>query len=138
MRNTVRFQSDAFYSTEEKEYFINPTCFGDDLLHWLRPRLEALGYRVDELLQEDWGWVTGCARDGVTHMLAVGWSDAWQICLERQRSMTDRLLGRNAEIEPRLARDLHGILASHPGIREIEWSRMDSRGRETDEAPEPS
>jgi hypothetical protein len=72
MANTVRFQAAAFNSTEPKAHFINPCCFGDDVANWLKPRLEALGYRVDGPDQEDWGWYLVSYRDGRAHYLNIG------------------------------------------------------------------
>src|SRR5438552_209089 len=118
MRNTVRFNSEKFNSSEPKDYFINPCCFGDDVGQWLRPRLEALGYRTCGPEQEDWGWYLECARDGVTHTLNIGHIDepdgCWQIVLERPRSLVDRLLGRNSAIDSQLAADIDAILGGDP------------------------
>jgi hypothetical protein len=40
MRTIATFNSDAFNTTEEKDYFINPSCFGDDAARWLLNSLE--------------------------------------------------------------------------------------------------
>ena len=42
LRNVV-FRSDAFNTSETKDYFINECCFGDDLARWLIEQLRARG-----------------------------------------------------------------------------------------------
>lgn len=43
MRTLVTFKSTAFNTTEEKETFINPGCFGDDVGKWLIRELRSRG-----------------------------------------------------------------------------------------------
>lgn len=132
MANTVRFQAPAFNSTEPKAHFINPGCFGDDVANWLKPRLEALGYRVDGPGQEDWGWYLVSDRDGRAHYLNIGHTgDEWQIIVEPQRGVRDRLRGANKTPDQRLLEELHEILAAATQISVSEWLDLDKRGRES-------
>ena len=41
MRTLVTFRSSAFNTTQPKDYFINPGCFGDDVAKWLMGELRA-------------------------------------------------------------------------------------------------
>jgi hypothetical protein len=140
MRNTVRVRSSAFNTTEPRAHFINPCCFGDDLGAWLKPRLEAKGFRVSGPDQEDWGWYLVCARDGREAFVNIGSVDdadgEWLLGVEPYRSLADRLLGRGHGAES-LARALHEVLEAAPEIAIVEWVRIDARGRESDASDRP-
>jgi hypothetical protein len=58
LRTHVTIVTKLFNIEEEKDYFFNPTCFGDDLAQWLIERLDKQKpAEVDlEPIQEDWGW----------------------------------------------------------------------------------
>jgi hypothetical protein len=138
MRNTVRFQSAKFNSTEPRAHFINPDCFGDDVAAWLKPKLEELGYRVEGPDQEDWGWYLVCRHSAGSHYLNIGHTgEEWQLVAERQRSFGEWLLRRTKSPAPELTRNLHRILTAEPDVRVAEWLRLDDRGRESDVAREP-
>lgn len=73
IRTVVAFRSDAFNTTDPKDYFINDCCFGDDVGKWLIGELRSRGIDVDsEPDQEDWGWCVTCRVDGHEHTLGVG------------------------------------------------------------------
>lgn len=134
MHNTVRFRSHTFNTSEPREYFINPCCFGADVAAWLRPRLQAQGYTVIEPGQEDWGWYLEASRDGAGHTLNIGLlegEDTWQLLIERHRSLADRLRGRNKEAQPSFLADLDAVLTAAGEIRDVEWLYIDARGRES-------
>jgi hypothetical protein len=48
----------------------NPGCYGKQLATWLRSKLIEKGYKVEEVIPEDWGWCVMCAR--APFMLWVG------------------------------------------------------------------
>ncbi|MEM8885122.1 MAG: hypothetical protein AAGD14_13720 [Planctomycetota bacterium] len=57
LRCLATFRTRGFNTTEEKESFINPGCFGDDLVAQLLQGLEADGEEIDpEPIAEDFGW----------------------------------------------------------------------------------
>jgi len=139
MRNTVRFQSAAFNSTEPRPHFINPCCFGDDVAEWLKPRLQQIGYDVQGPDQEDWGWYLVCRNAHGSYYVNIGHTgDEWQIILERQRSFGEWLLRKSNAPAPELTRDLHAVLSEAPEIDVTEWLSMDSRGSDSDIAQAPS
>lgn len=43
MRTLVTFRTDRFNVTEERGYFSNPNCFGDDCARWVAAALRAGG-----------------------------------------------------------------------------------------------
>jgi hypothetical protein len=52
----VTFRTDLFNHENVLPHFINPCCFGEDLIAWLRPQLDGLPLTIDESIQEDYGW----------------------------------------------------------------------------------
>lgn len=59
MDQFITVRTDLFNCTEVKPHFINPCCFGEDFAQWLKERLSPLqgsGFRLSELIQEDYGW----------------------------------------------------------------------------------
>jgi hypothetical protein len=57
MRTCVTFNSAVFNTTQTKDYFINPGCFGDDVCKWLTEEFRANGVETDKGPdQEDFGW----------------------------------------------------------------------------------
>ncbi|MCU7885213.1 MAG: hypothetical protein KZQ82_13565 [Candidatus Thiodiazotropha sp. (ex Lucinoma annulata)] len=56
------FKSDLFEIEEGEEEETNPHCYGMQLSGWLRKQFISLGYEVEEVIPEDWGWCVMCAR----------------------------------------------------------------------------
>lgn len=138
MRNTVRFQSPSFNSTESLPHFINPYCFGDDVAAWLKEKLQETGYQVEGPDQEDWGWYLVCRGSDGSYYLDIGHTgDEWQVILERRRSFREWMLGKPKIPSRELLVALHGILAAGPDTTVTEWLNLDDRGRESDVAQEP-
>ncbi len=147
-RTVVVFQSDAFNTTEEKDYVINPGCFGDDLGRWLLERLAARGIQVDpEPGAEDFGWYIGFTLHGVDYHLVIGLRpgsadaaraylgdaaqaedlppdepDEWICTVERNCGLFGSLLGgRNRGIEPAACELIHSVLSEAPRVTDISW-----------------
>ncbi|MBI2688844.1 MAG: hypothetical protein HYX27_21280 [Acidobacteria bacterium] len=67
------FRSDSFNTTVEKDYVINPCCYGDDAARWLIAELRTKGYASGaEPGQEDFGWYFGFEAGGVRHDVVIG------------------------------------------------------------------
>lgn len=142
VRNTVQFKSTTFNTTQIQPHFINDCCFGEDVALWLRPQLAALGHEVEQPGQEDWGWYLDCRQHGITHTLNIGCvfeddGPVWQIYLERQVPLLNRLLQRNREVEPNLTQALHQLLTTAPEATEIRWYRSDRQGQESEPSTVP-
>src|SRR6266513_6495573 len=95
MRTLVTFQSPAFNTSEEKEYFINPGCFGDDTCKWLVQQLRASGVKTDnEPGQEDFGWYFTFTVPEGEHCCVVGYRPGdtdddgeWVIWIEKSKGL---------------------------------------------------
>jgi hypothetical protein len=95
-RTVATFKSDTFNKSEEKDYFINPSCFGDDAARWLIGRLREAGLKTDdEPGQEDFGWYFDFELPEGRHCCVLGYrpgdiDDAngdWIVWLERSRGL---------------------------------------------------
>jgi hypothetical protein len=134
MKTVVTFKSDAFNSSEQRDYFINPGCFGDDVAMWLMEGLQSRGLCTGaKPEQEDFGWYFTFRVEDTDHHLVIGYrpgdADAegdWLAWIERKRGIIGSLLlGRTRGIRPAAARVVHEILATSPRIRDIRWYEKD-------------
>ncbi len=141
LRTYVTFSSDAFNVSEPREYFINPTCFGDDAAKWLIGRLRRRGISVTEApRQEDFGWYVTFQVDGVDHDFVMGYrqggldeAGVWIGWLERKVGLVRSLLGgRRRGISRAAAEALHVELAGSSEISHVRWHYEDDfrSGRE--------
>ncbi|MCX7049913.1 MAG: hypothetical protein NTX50_31080 [Candidatus Sumerlaeota bacterium] len=134
-RNVI-FKSVAFNTTEPKEYFINDTCFGDDLARWMMKELNARGIQTgEEPGQEDFGWYFEFQVGGVEYLFIISHrpgdddlppseplsSVDWMCVIERNAGLIASLFGackRGITLEAVQA--IHGVLSS-PTIYNIRW-----------------
>jgi hypothetical protein len=131
MEPDVTFLSDAFNTTESREYFINPECFGDDVTLWLIRELRSRGIDVDpETGQEDFGWYLRFRVDGVSHCLVltlVPEDDEeparWACWFERDAGLLSTLFGgRRRGVALGAIRVVRDILESSPEVRDMRWA----------------
>ena len=64
------FKSDLFQIAKGEDDETNPGCYGKELGIWLSGKFKALGYDVEEVFPEDWGWVVMCSRE--KYLLWIG------------------------------------------------------------------
>ena len=64
------FKSDLFQIQKEEDKETNPGCYGKELGEWLCLKFKELGYNVEDLIPEDWGWCVMCERE--EYLLWVG------------------------------------------------------------------
>jgi hypothetical protein len=132
MRTIVTFRSTAFNTTEQKPYFINPGCFGDDLAQWLIGELRRKGLRTDDKPgQEDFGWYFNFENTGIRNTLVIGFGyppldgtvdGTWIGWIERRRGFLGSLLGgRGRDIDPAAVELIHAILSASLQIRDVRW-----------------
>ena len=59
----VFFKTELFDVEAGEDEETNPGMYGRQLASWLRERLDDLGYQVQEVIPEDWGWCVLCQRE---------------------------------------------------------------------------
>jgi len=130
MRTIVTFQSTAFNTSESKDYFINPNCFGDDVAKRLIIKLHDAGFSTDsEPGQEDFGWFFNFEVPEGGHCFIIGYrpgeDDAegdWVGWIERKKGFVGSLLGgRNRGISASATEVIHSALMKNPEVRAVKW-----------------
>ena len=148
VRTTVTFSTNLFNETEERDYFINPGCFGDDLCKWMIAKLTDAGIICDTAPdQDDFGWHfqfwIGDVEYCFVCALRPGEGDAhstWIAWIERCAGFISTLFGgRHKGIAPEALRQIHAVLVSAEGISGIRWhgEKEFDRGNEEAGAPTP-
>jgi hypothetical protein len=59
---SICFKSTLFKISPDEDEETNPFRYGKELAEWLRERFLNLGYDVEEVIPEDWGWCVMCQR----------------------------------------------------------------------------
>jgi hypothetical protein len=145
-RHTVTFQNDGFNTRTPRPYFINPGCFGDDVLEAFAGALAASGVRVlGKPEQEDFGWFLNFEHRGVEYCFVLGYrpdglAGLWIGNLERSRSLVGSILGlRRVGIGRDAVSLVHRVLSTIPGTTKILWHEDGDfrRGREERGVPTP-
>jgi len=131
VRRNVIFQSTAFNTSEQKDYFINDCCFGDDLAHWLMERLRARGIHTDtEPGQEDFGWYFRfrAGKSGYCFIISYRPSEGprpgdWMCTIERETGLLGWIFhwSRKRGIQPDAVEAIHAILSTSPQISGVRW-----------------
>ncbi|MDX2045052.1 MAG: hypothetical protein SF097_27830 [Acidobacteriota bacterium] len=146
----VTFVTKLFNTDEEKDYFINPICFGDDLAKWLLERLDRRKLtKLDaEPIQEDWGWCFSAEVGQRDFLVCLGpYEDdstpsTWLVFVESRLSWFGRkLLGHSDESEMViLCSELDRVLHSESQISHIRWYTKENfiNGDEDDWKPHPN
>jgi hypothetical protein len=57
------FKSTLFEIEPGEDAEVNPRRYGRQLAKWLKSKLEGVGYSVEEIIPEDWGWCVMCQRE---------------------------------------------------------------------------
>ena len=146
MRTHVTFLSDAFNRIEQRENFINPCCFGEDLARWVIPRFTDAHLKVDpEPCQEDWGWEVFVTCDGKEFFIGIGQYEldselGWLCFVESRLPFYKKWVGATDTAEQqRVCNSFHSVLVSAPEIRDIRWHTKENfaKGNEADWKAEP-
>jgi hypothetical protein len=144
MKTVATFRSSKFNTTETKDYFINPECFGDDLARWLISRLRSTGTSTaDGPGQEDFGWYFDFVAPEGPHTCVIGFradDSTWVIWTERRRGLIASIFGaRNRDISNEGVKLLHRALSDTLEITDLRWhERKDfDAGREDRSSAEP-
>ena len=146
-RTVVTFQSATFNTTEERDYFINPGTYGDDLARWVIAELSRRSYGVDiEPGQEDFGWYVNFRAGSRPYTFVIGYRPAdgsdpgsWIGWIERDAGFIASMFGGRRKVDLSTVEAIHGLLAESPEISNIRWhdkSQFD-RGIEENGTPKP-
>ena len=145
MRRLVTFESEAFNTSEPRDYFINPNCFGDDVALRIIQELRDAGVEVEnEPGQEDFGWDLTFQASG-SHQLVLGYqpetdrSGTWIGWVERNVGLFGTMLGRRRRVAHNAAALIHQALLSVPEIANVRWHTQEAfdAGRESEGTPSP-
>jgi len=130
IRRNFIFQSTAFNTSEPKEYFINESCFGDDLARWLIERLRAQGFHVEpEPRQEDFGWYLTFRFGEAEYDLVIGCRPGvgrkpgdWMGTIERRAGFWASIFGaRSRGVQVEAPEALHAVLSPASEISNLRW-----------------
>ncbi len=66
----IFFKTDLFEIEEGEDSETNPEIYGKQFATWLKNKFSTLGYEVEEIIPEDWGWCVMCERN--PSMLWIG------------------------------------------------------------------
>lgn len=130
-RTVATFRSLSFNTTEEKESFVNPGCFGDDVVQALVDGLAEDGYEVDpEPGAEDFGWFGRFQYDAddvydliVTFQPIGGPGDGvWWVHVARSGTpLSSNFRRRGGEVQTEAAVAVHDVLARHEAVAGLRW-----------------
>ncbi len=126
----ILFKTNRFNLSKVGEHFINPCCFGEDLVAWLRTKLIERNVEVRQPYQEDWGWELPAMHESDSYYLCMsGNSDEssankdegeWGIIVEKRRSIGQRLRGAGKiAANDRMVNAIEEILCAELTIREV-------------------
>jgi hypothetical protein len=130
MAYLISFTTDRFDVSGEKPNAINPIA-GRTVLLWLREGLLQAHYRVTEPDTEDWGWYIHVEGADASYLVGASAEAAdptptvaWIVQVHKNRSMTDKLLGRNkmAADDPLFAL-IEKIVRGDSGIEQVSVTR---------------
>jgi hypothetical protein len=129
MTHLITFSTSQFDVSAETPNPINPIA-GQGVLEWLRDRLRSVGYEVTAPEPEDWGWYVHVEGPESSYLVGAS-ADAdqpepreWTIQIHRQRSMMDKLMGRNklADTEP-LTAHIERFVRESAGAQSVQVDR---------------
>ena len=128
------FKSSLFEIEPGEDDEINPGIYGRQLASWLKQKLEAGGYPVEDVINEDWGRCLMCQRSPFALWVGVGSVEdeqraegtipvkeavVWHCFAVAEGGLRMRMFGRKNEIEAMRAKldaALQSILRAEPGI----------------------
>jgi hypothetical protein len=146
-RTVVTFTSSGFNTTEPKQYFINPCCYGDDLAKWLIEQFKIQGIDTDEKPgQEDFGWYVIFSVNRMPHCFVFsfrpsedGGGGEWIGWVERCGALRTFLGRRTNDVHSSAVQAIHQTLTAAPIIQDVRWhlQRDFDHGNEAGSQPSP-
>jgi hypothetical protein len=139
------FTSSVFEVEPGEDAETNPQLYGRQAARWLRQGFSALGYRVEEVIPEDWGWCVMCQRE--PYWLWVGCVNLqdhvharegdppppkdrllWNVFATAEVPFFKHAFRRKPDVSAGLAKldkDLQALLKSEPTIQLVDQSVAD-------------
>ena len=123
MARVIRFTTDKFDVSKERPNPINPIP-GESLLVWLREKALPQA-QLTEPDAEDWGWYSLVDWKDRQYLVGASASDddgelEWILQIDKQRSMKEKLLGREAmTADDECARFFQDLLEAEPAFKAV-------------------
>lgn len=133
------FKSSLFKVEPGEDEETNPQCYGKELSSWLKKKFEQLGYDVEDVIPEDWGWCVMCQRQ--PYWLWVGCGSIvetenteettpkseeifWHCFVVAEVPLFKKIFRKidTSEGVKKLAKELEAILSSESGIALVDES----------------
>ena len=70
--NGYWFKSPLFEVELGEDKNTNPFCYGKQLSDWIKGKFTDLGYPVEEVIEEDWGFLVMCQRGSCSLSIGCG------------------------------------------------------------------
>jgi hypothetical protein len=128
MKTHVEFRSDHFPPYEGEEEEVNPGRWGKRVAELLAAGLAREGFEVEEVFNEDWGWVVPLKNDAFPLWIGCGNYDEYPddgfLCFIEPHTSVVRRWFRKIETTEKvtaLQAAMHRVLAAEPSIRDIRW-----------------
>jgi hypothetical protein len=129
IQNCIVFKTSAFNTTVQRDYFIHPSCFGDDAAKWIMVELGIRGFHTAEApSQENFGWHFTFVATGVNHTAVIGYRPAayggegeWICWVERKAGLVRKMLKMTKEIRPEAAKAIQDVLSSSPAVKVVKF-----------------
>ncbi len=99
----LRFESSAFAVTTSEDEETNPGIFGKSLAQWLSEQLVARGFKVTDVIPEDFGWCVGVDSSPYASYVACSntpdHKTQWAVFVFAEGGLLSRLLGKDKRTE---------------------------------------
>lgn len=126
----IVFSTGRFNLSQVGNHFINPCCFGEDSVAWLREKLVAKGFESSAPGQEDWGWYLKLKNASDSYLIGISGNSGedsarqnygrWRIIVEKHRSIWQGLTGRRViGTNDQMLQSIEEILRSEADFRDI-------------------
>jgi hypothetical protein len=129
IQNCVIFRTSAFNTTVPKNYFNNPSCFGDDAARWIMVELGIRGFHTDvEPNQQDFGWYFTFEAAGIRHHAVIGYRPAayggegeWICWVERKAGVFGAVFKMTKKVKPEAVKAIQEVLSSSPAVKVVKF-----------------
>jgi hypothetical protein len=132
IQNCIIFKTKTFNTSIRREYFINPSCYGDDAARWLISELVERGIATEKTpAQEKFGWHFSFHAGGADHKAVIGFrpgfygGDGEWICwIERGGDLSGAALGKQKDIKPAAVKIIQDILVAAPTVTVLKFCEL--------------